>query len=56
MNGVEPELKNLLVKNMQMMDRLMNMEFSIPMYGSNGLVKKIKKAQEYEQNIKTGKE
>ncbi|WP_303181744.1 phage tail tape measure protein [uncultured Butyricimonas sp.] len=55
-NGVEPELKNLLVKNMQMMDRLMNMEFSIPMYGSNGLVKKIKKAQEYEQNIKTGKE
>lgn len=55
-NGSDPELKNLLAKNMQMMDRLMNMEFSIPMYGNNGLVKKIKKAQDYEQNIKTGKE
>ena len=52
----DPEMKQLLTKNMQMMDRLMNMEFSIPMYGNNGLVKKIKKAQDYEQNIKTGKE
>jgi TP901 family phage tail tape measure protein len=52
--GSDPAMNRLLEKNIEMMNRLMNMEFSIPMYG-NGLVKKIKKAQDYEQSTKTGR-
>ena len=51
----DPAMNRLLEKNIEMMNRLMNMEFSIPMYGNNGLVKKIKKAQDYEQSTKTGR-
>lgn len=53
--GSDPAMNRLLEKNIEMMNRLMNMEFSIPMYGNNGLVKKIKKAQDYEQSMKTGR-
>ena len=51
----DPAMNRLLEKNIEMMNRLMNMEFSIPMYGNNGLVKKIKKAQDYERGTKTGR-
>ena len=51
----DPAMNRLLEKNIEMMNRLMNMEFSILMYGNNGLVKKIKKAQDYEQSTKTGR-
>ena len=53
--GSDPAMNRLLEKNIEMMNRLMNMEFSIPMYGNNGLVKKIKKAQDYERGTKTGR-
>ena len=53
--GSDPAMNRLLEKNIEMMNRLMNMEFSIPMYGNNGLVKKMKKAQDYEQGTKTGR-
>lgn len=52
----DPEIKQLLAKNMQMMDKLMQMKFQLPMYGDNGLIKAIRKAQNYEQNTKTGRE
>lgn len=55
MGGSDPAMNRLLEKNIEMMNRLMNMEFSIPMYGNNGLVKKIKKAQDYERGTKTGR-
>lgn len=55
MTGSDPRMNRLLEKNIEMINRLMNMEFSIPMYGNNGLVKKIKKAQDYEQGTKTGR-
>lgn len=54
--GSDPEIKQLLAKNMQMMDKLMQMKFQLPMYGDNGLIKAIRKAQNYEQNTKTGRE
>lgn len=47
----DAEMKQLLRKNIQMMEGLTNMEVVISMYGRNGLQKALKKAQNYEQKI-----
>lgn len=46
----DPEIKSLLRKNIEMMESLKNMDIVIPMYGRGGLMKALKKAQNYEQN------
>lgn len=46
----DTELKVLLHKNIEMMESLKNMDIVIPMYGRGGLMKALKKAQQFEQN------
>lgn len=46
----DPEMKALLRKNIEMMESLKGMDVVISMYGRNGLMKALKKAQYYEQN------
>lgn len=46
----DPEIKELLRKNIEMMQNLKDMDIVISMYGRSGLMKAFKKAQHYEQN------
>ena len=46
----DSEMKLLLRKNIEMMESLKDMNVVISMYGRNGLMKALKKAQKYEQN------
>lgn len=46
----DSEMKLLLRKNIEMMESLKDMNVVISMYGRNGLMKALKKAQTYEQN------
>lgn len=50
MQSSDPEIKELLRKNIEMMQNLKDMDIVISMYGRSGLMKAFKKAQHYEQN------
>lgn len=49
-NILDPEIKALLRKNIEMMEELKKMDIVISMYGKNGLMKAIKKVNKFEQN------
>ncbi len=46
----DPEIKQLLRKNLEMMEELKEMDIVISMFGRNGLMKAINKANKFKQN------
>lgn len=46
----DPEIKQLLRKNIEMMEELKEMDIVISMFGRNGLMKAIKKANKFKQD------
>ena len=48
--AADPEMKQLLRKNLEMMEELKEMDIVISMFGRNGLMKAIKKANKFKQD------
>lgn len=49
-SAFDPEIKLLLRKNIEMMEELKQMDVYISMFGRNGLMKSMRKANKYEQD------